>query len=192
MPLKLENFVIINHKIKNRFFSRKMDWYEPGEDSFTLLDVLKSENIKNKVVVDLGCSTGILSEFLKAENFVLSLDLNLTALLEYQNNSSYSTNLIKMDLLDGINQEKIDIVVFNPPYVSDFDCKILGGGEYGRDVIDKFVNDIDVKCFYLLVIEANKPLEILKNIQLKKYTVSVLKIRKVIGETLIIFKATKI
>lgn len=171
--------------MKSKFsLSSKMDWYEPGEDSYTLYDVLKNENIENKVVVDLGCSTGILTDLLDVRNFVLSIDLNTSALLQLK-----GKNALRTDLLKGINQEKIDIVVFNPPYVPDFDCPILGGGLNGREVIDRFVDSVTVKCFYLLVIEANKPLEIMHNIRLKGYSVNVLKIRKVVGETIIILKA---
>lgn len=169
-----------------------MDWYDPGEDSYTFLDVLENENIKNKIIIDLGCSTGILSDLLKKDNFVISIDLNIKALLEYNHKDNYkNNNLIQMDLLSSINQNKIDIVVFNPPYVPDFDCKILGGGISGREVIDEFINNLEIKCFYLLVIEANKPVEIIENLQKKKYYCSVLKIRKVIGETIIIIKGIK-
>ncbi|ELA42240.1 uncharacterized protein VICG_00639 [Vittaforma corneae ATCC 50505] len=100
-------------------------------------------------------------------------------------------NAIRTDLLRGINQDKIDVVVFNPPYVPDFDCPIVGGGVNGREVIDRFVNEIAVNVFYLLVIEANKPLEILENIRGKGYEVDVLKVRKIVGETLIILRAAK-
>lgn len=163
-----------------------LDWYEPGEDSYTMHDVLEQENIRDKIVVDLGCSTGFLTELLCTSNFVISIDLNTKALLQMK-----EKNAIKTDLLRGINQNKIDAVVFNPPYVPDFDCPILGGGVNGRDVIDRFVDEIAVKAFYLLVIEANKPLEVLANIRKKGYKVDVLKIRKIVGETLIILRAVR-
>lgn len=167
-----------------------MDWYDPGEDSYTFYDTLEQENLKNKIIVDLGCSTGIISELLRKNNLVLSVDLNLKALKEY-NRTNPDTNLINSDLLMGLNQNKIDILVFNPPYVPDFECPILGGGEHGRDIINNFVANIEVLCFYLLIIEANKPLEIIENIKDRGYTVTVIKIRKVIGETIIILKASK-
>lgn len=162
-----------------------MDWYEPGEDSYTFYDVLEAERIHGKLVVDLGCSTGILTDLLDTENLVISIDMNIKGLMQLK-----EKNAVKTDLLKGINQEKVDIVVFNPPYVPDFDCPILGGGVNGREVIDRFVAEIKAKCFYLLVIEANNPLEIMKAIREKGYQADVLKIRKVIGETIIIIKAT--
>lgn len=164
-----------------------MDWYEPGEDSYTFYDILKNENLKDKTILDLGCSTGILTDLLEASNFVISVDLNIKALLEMNKEK----NMIRGDLLKGINQKKVEIIVFNPPYVPDFDCPILGGGLNGREVIDRFVKEIEVKKFYLLVIEANKPLEIIENIRKKGYKVEVIKIRKVVGETIIILRAIR-
>lgn len=163
-----------------------MDWYEPGEDSYTLYDVLNNENITGKIVVDLGCSTGILTDLLDANNFVISIDLNRKALEQLK-----EKNAIQTDLLKGINQKKIDVIVFNPPYVPDFKCPILGGGVNGRDVIDRFVNEVEIELVYLLIIEANKPLEVVTNLREKGYQVDVLMIRKVIGETIIILKALK-
>lgn len=161
--------------------------YEPGEDSYTFYDVLESEKLKNLLIVDLGCSTGYLTDLLEKENIVISIDINMTALLKLDENKT----AIKMDLLHGLDQSKLDCVVFNPPYVPDFDCPILGGGEHGRSVIDRFIDQIDVSLFYLLIIEANNPQEVIQNIEEKSYKVQILKIRKVIGETIIILKCSK-
>lgn len=163
------------------------EWYEPGEDSFTLYDVLKIEKLNSLLIVDLGCSTGYLTDLLDKENLVISIDINMKALEKLEN----CKNSIKMDLLNGIDQKKLDCVVFNPPYVPDYDCPILGGGEFGRCVIDRFVDQVEVKLLYLLIIEANKPQEVIDNLQSKGYTVKILKIRKVVGETIIILKCEK-
>lgn len=163
-----------------------MDWYDPGEDSYTLLDVLRDENMERQVVVDLGCSTGVLTDFLGGRNFVVSVDLNTKALEQLQ-----GKNAVRTDLLAGINQSRIDAIVFNPPYVPDFDCPVLGGGLFGRKVIDRFVGEVEARCFYLLIIEANRPLEVIRAIRGKGYNVDVLKIKKILGETIIILKAVR-
>jgi len=190
-----------------------MEWYEPGEDSYTLVDVLLSEKIAGKVVVDLGCSTGVLTDILERENFVISVDLNEKALLEMltqktaigkASDKSISTdkitsadkitpttkNLICTDLLKGISQDEIDICVFNPPYVPDFDCPILGGGFDGREVIDRFISSVEIKTVYLLVILANKPGEVVELFRKRGYAATILKSRKVVGETIVVIKAT--
>lgn len=163
-----------------------MDWYEPDEDTYTLIDSIRSENIKGKTVVDLGCSTGAITAVLEHENLVIPIDLNAKALEQISDKSP-----IRSDLLSGINQDKIDICIFNPPYVPDFECPILGGGIHGREVIDRFIADINTKVFYLLIIEANRPLEVIENIRMRGYLVSVLNVRKIVGETVIILKSVK-
>lgn len=162
-------------------------WYDPGEDSYTFYDVLENEKLSGKIILDLGCSTGYLTDLLAKNNLVISSDLNLIGLEQLDG----SKNAVRMDLLCGFDQSKIDCLVFNPPYVPDFDCIILGGGPFGRDVIDRFIEEIEIKLFYLLVIEANKPDEVIKNIENKGYTVNILKIRKVVGETIIILKCQR-
>lgn len=168
-----------------------MDWYEPDEDSYTLVDALNAEKICGKIVVDLGCSTGVITKELEKSNYVISCDLNKKALIEMKRAAStLSRSMIQADLLSAINQSAVDIVVFNPPYVPDFDCPILGGGRFGREVIDRFIASITVPTVYLLIIEANKPVEVVKEFEKSGYKVEVLKIRKIIGETIIILKAT--
>lgn len=164
-----------------------MDWYDPDEDTYTLIDALKAENIREKIVLDLGCSTGAITDILESNNLVISLDLNIKALQQLKDK-----NAIRSDLLKGLNQRRIDVCIFNPPYVPDFDCPILGGGKFGREIIDKFVQKIEIETFYLLVIEANKPIEIVENIKARGYETKIIKIRKIVGETIIIIKAVKI
>ncbi|KAF9764469.1 putative protein methyltransferase MJ0928, partial [Nosema granulosis] len=140
----------------------KIKWYEPDEDSYTLLDVLDSENISNKLIIDLGTSTGFLSQNLSKKNLVIGVDTNRLA-LEQQN--TVSNNLVVANLLKSINQKNIDIIIFNPPYVLDSLDPIIGGGVLGREVIDEFINQVEVSLFYLLVIKANRPEEVKKLIE---------------------------
>jgi release factor glutamine methyltransferase len=84
-------------------------WYDPNEDSYTFIDLLKEENIKNKIIIDLGTSTGVLSEVLK-DNLVIGVDLNRKA-LEEQQRLRRNPNLIRGDLLKSVNQRSIDIVI---------------------------------------------------------------------------------
>lgn len=163
-----------------------MDWYEPDEDSWTLVDLIVAEGIKDRVVIDLGCSTGVVSDALHPSNFVLCLDLNIKALRQLRNRDA-----IQMDLLCGIDQSRVDVVIFNPPYVPDFDCPILGGGKDGRVVIDRFVGAVTVPIVYLLVIEANKPVEVIEGLRARGYGVEVARIRKIVGETIVLLKAVQ-
>lgn len=62
---------------------------------------------------------------------------------------------------------------------------------YGREIIDEFINQVNVKMFYLLVIEANKYKEVIANIKNKGYIVEIKRIRRILGETIIILKCLK-
>lgn len=163
-----------------------IDWYSPDEDSYTLCDCLKDENISNKLILDLGTSTGFITKSLSSKNIVISSDLNMKALIKQKNG-----NLIHMDLINCIKQEYLDIIIFNPPYVLDSHDPIIGGGVYGREIIDEFINQVNVKMFYLLVIEANKYKEVIANIKNKGYIVEIKRIRRILGETIIILKCLK-
>lgn len=160
-----------------------VDWYEPDEDTYTLIDVLKEEKLENKVIVDLGTSTGIITESLKKRNTLISVDLNIKALYNHRGG-----NLVRADLLCSIDQDSVDLIVFNPPYVPDTDDPIIGGGPHGREVIDKFINIVSAKTFYLLVIEANNPREIVNVLRARGYEVEILKRRKILGETIYIIR----
>ncbi|AFN83149.1 N6 adenine specific DNA methylase [Encephalitozoon romaleae SJ-2008] len=163
-----------------------MDWYDPGEDTYTLMDVMEKEDLEMKIVLDLGTSTGILTECLKKKNTVVSSDLNIKALQNHNGG-----NLVRANLLDSINQQSVDVVVFNPPYVPDTDDPIIGGGHLGRKVIDRFVSLVNIKVVYLLVIEANRPKEVLRLFDNRGYRTKILKVRKILGETIYIIKGEK-
>ncbi|CAD25421.1 N6 ADENINE SPECIFIC DNA METHYLASE (METHYLTRANSFERASE SUPERFAMILY) [Encephalitozoon cuniculi GB-M1] len=163
-----------------------MDWYEPGEDTYTLMDALEREGLEMKIVLDLGTSTGVITEQLRKRNTVVSTDLNIRALESHRGG-----NLVRADLLCSINQESVDVVVFNPPYVPDTDDPIIGGGYLGREVIDRFVDAVTVGMLYLLVIEANRPKEVLARLEERGYGTRILKVRKILGETVYIIKGEK-
>ncbi|AFM98429.1 putative HemK-like methylase [Encephalitozoon hellem ATCC 50504] len=163
-----------------------MDWYDPGEDTYTLMDVIEKEELEMRVVLDLGTSTGVLTDLLKRRNTVVSTDLNIKAL---QNHSG--GNLVRADLLDSINQQSLDVIVFNPPYVPDTDDPIIGGGYLGRRIIDRFVSLVSVRVVYLLVIEANRPKEVILLLNGRGYRTKILNVRKILGETIYIIKGEK-
>jgi release factor glutamine methyltransferase len=162
-----------------------IDWYEPDEDSYTLLDVLADERIRDKTVVDLGSSTGFLAQGLRG-NIVVSVDLNMKALRHHTGG-----NLVRADLLGPIKQQAVDVVVFNPPYVPDTDDPVIGGGMRGRRVIDRFIDSVDVKVFYLLVIEVNRPMEVMECLRQRGYETTVCRVRKILGETIYVLRGEK-
>ncbi|KAH9411270.1 hypothetical protein HK407_06g11000 [Ordospora pajunii] len=161
-------------------------WYEPGEDTYTLLDAIEAETLREMVVLDLGTSTGVVAEMLKKQNTVISTDTNIKALLNHSGG-----NLVRADLLSCINQSAFDAVVFNPPYVPDCDDPVIGGGALGRSVIDRFIDSVCIPTVYLLVIKANKPQEVISSMEARGYQTKVIKIRKIVGETVYIIKGAQ-
>ncbi|EPR78498.1 N6 adenine specific DNA methylase [Spraguea lophii 42_110] len=169
------------------------DVYEPAEDTFTLSDVILfdiSKISQNTIILELGCGSGYISDQIHKKNnkyFIISTDINKKAL--YATNNK---NKIRCNLLDNINQKYIDCVIFNPPYLETYDsCAIYDGRKYGREIIDEFVDKLDVKLVYLLVIRFNRPSEVIENLNNKGYKVEVMKERKIQGETIIILKCIK-
>ncbi|KAM0671625.1 putative HemK-like methylase [Ordospora colligata] len=160
-----------------------MDWYEPGEDTYTLIDAIEAEALRGMVVLDLGTSTGVITQLLKKQNTVISSDMNIKALLNHSGG-----NLVRADLLSCINQNAFDAVAFNPPYVLDSDDPVIGGEAFGRSVIDRFIDTVRIPTVYLLVIKANKPQEIISSMEARGYQSKVIKIRKIMGETIYIIK----
>lgn len=161
-------------------------WYEPDEDTYTLIDVLEKEDLRDKMVVDLGTSTGIITSKLRSKNTVISIDLNIRALDNHSGG-----NLVRGDLMFCIEQKAVDVVIFNPPYVPDTDDPIIGGGPFGRMIIDRFVNTVTTKALYLLVIEANKPKEVVELLGERGYRTEILRKRTILGETIYIIKGQR-
>ncbi|ORD94878.1 MTQ2 [Enterospora canceri] len=178
-------------------FGYNFDFYEPNEDSFVFLDLLRSETISGQVVCDMGSSTGILSRHLDNTNLVVNVDINRIALLNNRNG-----NRILSNLFTGININAFDTVIFNPPYVinedgpeftdSKLNSVVLEGGPDGCAVIDEFlqlVNHSRVRLVYLLCIAANETRQkIPDKIDSDKYTVKERARKKIVGETLIIYE----
>ena len=86
-------------------YGYNFDFYEPGEDSYAFLDFLKMENIKNKFILDMGCSTCILTDLLKINNCVISLDKNIKA-LNYTPGFSNRINGPEVMAATGKNEKK--------------------------------------------------------------------------------------
>ncbi|XP_067298980.1 methyltransferase N6AMT1 [Pseudorasbora parva] len=164
------------------------DVYEPAEDSFLLMDALEKDAdwLKGRracVCLEVGSGSGVVSAFLASvlgsEVLYLCTDVNPAAaqctLQTSQRNliqlQPVVTDLVQCLLprLDG----KVDVLVFNPPYVVTPSEEVGGrgiqaswaGGRRGREVMDRFFPIIpqllsDHGLFYLLTVSDNDPEEI--------------------------------
>lgn len=124
-------------------------------------------------------------------------------------------NVVNMNLLNAFRKNVIDVLIFNPPYVvtpddeidsnetehdNPFNDKITkswAGGTDGRRIMDRVfdsMNDIlsPDGVAYILVIEENKPNEIVANMKRKGFHGSIVADRRIRGEHLYIIKFQRI
>jgi release factor glutamine methyltransferase len=128
--------------------------YEPAEDSFLFAEnlVVKDQD----AVLDMGTGCGILGIIAAANaSKVVVTDINLCAVQCALENARINDVLAKMffvqgDLFAPLKKEKqFDLILFNAPYLptehlEDMSvcAKAWDGGSSGREVIDRFVNDL--------------------------------------------------
>ncbi|MCX8193829.1 MAG: methyltransferase [Candidatus Pacearchaeota archaeon] len=110
--------------------------YEPREDSFLLLQQIKSNVKPWHKVLDIGTGSGILAqEVSKYTKQVIASDINK----EIPENLG-SIKFIHSNLFSNIN-ERFDLILFNPPYLPSKKIKDteIEGGKNGTEVIEKFL-----------------------------------------------------
>jgi len=124
------------------------------------LTFLKSNNIKSPRILDIGTGSGVIAVTLAAELescHVLALDISDEALeVAGQNATAHKAGkkieFRNSNLLDNVgNSEKFDLIISNPPYVTESEYKNLApevladpkiaitSGEDGLDVIRKIL-----------------------------------------------------
>lgn len=123
--------------------------YPPAEDTFLLIDNLIINDTDK--VLEIGTGSGVvsISASLKCLE-VTSTDINPHAIKCAESNIKLNNRenitVILSDLFENI-EDKYDLILFNTPYlpvieeehVDDDYSKAWDGGESGREVIDKFI-----------------------------------------------------
>lgn len=172
---------------------------------------------KPVVCVEIGSGSGvIITAVAKSlqESACFAVDINPCACAVTKRTAKLNeTNLhvINMNLLNGFRPNSVDILVFNPPYVVTTDEELLeddgaygdafnanikkswAGGVDGRRIMDKVFDRLD--CIltkngiaYVLVIEENKPQEIIVKLKALKFNTAIVAERRIRGEHLFILK----
>ncbi|KAF7251271.1 Methyltransferase N6AMT1 [Varanus komodoensis] len=169
------------------------DVYEPAEDTFLLLDALESDadalrSARIDICLEVGSGSGVVSTFLASvvghEALYMCTDINPMAGLctvETAIRNHVDIQPIITDLVTGLLPRlhgKVDVLLFNPPYVVTPSAEIKGhgieaawaGGKNGREVMDRLiplVSDLlSAKgLFYLVTIKENNSDEIIEILQ---------------------------
>lgn len=127
--------------------------YEPSDDTFLLIDVIKKEIdcTEKPDVLEIGCGTGIISILLsKSGCNVVASDISDDAIELTKTNAKINNaklKVVKSNLLESI-KGRFDYIIFNPPYLPEDEYDFLMpketkmsvvGGKKGNEVIIEFL-----------------------------------------------------
>ena len=124
--------------------------YPPSEDTFLLIDALRSGAAGR--ALELCCGTGAvgLSVADKLDS-IMALDINPVAVKNtrqnYVNNGlSERLDAVVGDLFSPLKRQAFDLIFMNPPYLLDEEGGpedlSWSGGERGRRIIDRFIEGL--------------------------------------------------
>ncbi|XP_010606874.1 methyltransferase N6AMT1 isoform X1 [Fukomys damarensis] len=193
------------------------DVYEPAEDTFLLLDALEAaapELAGVEICLEVGSGSGVVSAFLASmigpQALYMCTDVNPEAAactLETARCNRVHIQPVITDLVKGLLprlKEKVDLLVFNPPYVVTPSEEVgshgieaaWAGGRNGREIMDRFfplASDLlsPRGLFYLVTIKENNPEEILKTLKTKGLHGNTALSRQAGQEILSVLKFTK-
>eukprot|EP01089_Gocevia_fonbrunei_P007146 TRINITY_DN1819_c0_g1_i4.p1 TRINITY_DN1819_c0_g1~~TRINITY_DN1819_c0_g1_i4.p1 ORF type:complete len:219 (-),score=31.91 TRINITY_DN1819_c0_g1_i4:10-666(-) len=195
-------------------------FYEPAEDTYLFLDALKKEGkflkdvLKPLFCFEIGSGSGCvityLGQLLGNSALYFTTDINDQACLATQKTSKAnkinveSTNTNLLGCLENRLQGKIDLLLFNPPYVPTEPEEVgtpdisaaWAGGDKGREVLDKLLPKLKLAisesgCVYIVAVKENQPEEIMKIMTNFGFCSSVVLERRAFNEHLFILKFQK-
>lgn len=176
---------------------------------------------KPLICTEIGSGSGvIITAMAKAlpQTCCFAIDINPHACdvtRRTANKNEATLNIINMNLLNGFRLNLIDVLIFNPPYVvtpdeeidsnelpldNHFNDKIIqswAGGTDGRLIMDRVFTTMNsilspTGKAYILVIEENKPKEIIKNMKNNGFDGFIVAERRIRGEHLFVIKFQRI
>lgn len=123
--------------------------YQPAEDSSLLTRTVAEEVTDDVLVLDVGTGSGFVAEYVRDQTRaeVVGTDLNPLACVQARDRG---VPTVMGDLVSPFRDETFDAVCFNPPYLpsapegvwDDWMEKAVTGGEDGRAVIERFLDDV--------------------------------------------------
>lgn len=171
--------------------------YSPEADTGLLLSAARAEVRPGDFVLEVGTGTGLIAAEMAKVTRVVATDINPHAVFCARR---AGTEVVRTDLFGGI-RGTFDLIVFNPPYLptqpeermNDWLEYALDGGETGRVIIDRFVEEVGRVLapggrILLLVSSLTGPPEVCKSCSFFGYSAHVILQETVEDEVLYILK----
>ena len=191
--------------------------YEPSDDTFLLCDALLNDlphllALAPTFCCEIGTGSGTvityLHQILKEHNYsavYIATDLNPKACSIAAKTAKMNecrVDSLRMNFTESMLDRQIDVLIFNPPYVPTPNEEIAGsgieiawaGGEDGRVVIDRFIDQLDSMLspkgvLYMILVQDNKPAEVRRILRRLGFLSAVVLQRKAVNEDLLVLKA---
>ena len=176
------------------------DVYDPGDDSFLLVEAALKEARPGDKVLEIGTGSGIVSLFVKDIAEVVATDINPGATRNARLNG---IPVVRTDLYSGICA-RFDLVIFNPPYLPTSDEERLNswlnrafdGGPSGRSEIERFLMNVDEILApggrVLLVISSLTGIDETKKLfEGHGFSVEIISSKKVSFENIVVLRCSK-
>jgi release factor glutamine methyltransferase len=120
--------------------------YQPEADTYLLLDAARAEVRPGDRVLEAGTGSGLIARELAQLTGVVATEINPHAAICARR---AGVDVVRCDLFDAV-RGTFDLILFNPPYlptepherIDDWLEYALDGGETGRVVIERFVQDL--------------------------------------------------
>jgi release factor glutamine methyltransferase len=183
---------------KNTFENEQV--YLPEYDTYLLLEAALLEIRPEDRVLEVGTGSGFIASRLSSITPVIATDINPYAVHSAR---AKGVDVVRTDLFAGICG-LFDLILFNPPYlptrsrdrIDDWLEYALDGGKTGRDVIERFILNVDTVLAgggrVLLLCSSLSGLDEVRNLfGLQAFLSFVVKKRIVEDETLYVIRAQR-
>ncbi len=187
--------------LPKRFIPTNEKVYEPSEDTFLLLACIDVNDIKDRRVLEIGVGSGIVAyNITKYTPYAYGNDISKDAVRFANRTLKYKAKIFISKDIDAVKLEKVDVIVFNPPYLPRdnylTDIENAFSEEECNRSVKKIIEEISKInksiTFYFVTSslcgEMNQMIDFISNFNLK---VSVVGSKKFFFEELYCFKVWK-